>query len=365
MKQIQALTFSDLSLKIAVPYNHDLKILDVIEKYKDHLYTLYLPVPPRLMFSGDVTQKINWQNYEENEIFYLQEVLAGWQMDLSLLLNITTCYDLELYHNFLKSELYQYIKKVLEKGINRFVIADISLARLIKENFKEVKIEVSLNAFINSIKKAIHWVDFVDPDTICVAEDMNKDLGFIHDLKKATGKKIKILVNSRCQPDCPNGISHANLLSQGIGVSPYPCGLVCSRKPWFWYRGNAITPYNLRYYTEFVDYIKFLGRNQPTYAIERDLRLYVDHCNSRAFSLNNGIINERYKHYDDLARFIIRKIPHPYLKEEPPDVFGKVTKCKNNCQICNWCFDRWKKDWQIKDDIDPKKGIIYKYEEQF
>jgi len=365
MTQNSKLTFSDLNLKISLPYNHDPKIIDLIEKYREHIYTLYLPPPPRIMFSGDVTQKIDWKNYEENEIFYLQKKLSAWQIELSLLLNITTCYDLSLYKNFSKSELYQYIKKLVEKGINRFVIADISLARLIKTNFKEVKIEVSLNAFIDSLKKAIYWVDDVDPDTICVAEDMNKDLNFIKDLKKVTGKKIKVLVNSRCQPNCPNAISHANLLSQGIAVSPYPCGLVTSKKPWFWYRGNAITPYNLRFYSGIIDYIKFLGRTQPTSILERDLIFYVDNCNSRGFALNNGIINERYKHYDDLARFIVRKIPHPYLKDEPSDVFKKVTTCKNNCQVCNWCFERWKKDWQIKDNIDPEKGITYKYEDLF
>ena len=61
----------------------------------------------------------------------------------------------------------------------------------------------------------------------------------------------------------------------------------------------------------------------------------------------------------------MRKIPHPYLKDEPSDVFKKVTTCKNNCQVCNWCFERWKKDWQIKDNIDPEKGITYKYEDLF
>jgi hypothetical protein len=358
------LSFDDLGFKIALPYNHDLKLLELIEKYKGYIYTLYLPPPPRIMFSGDVTQKVNWQEYEQ-EIFYLHNTLSKWGIGLSILYNVTTVFNQSIYQNFIKSDIYAYTKDLLEHGIDRFVISDIYLAIKLKEHFPQIKIEVSLNAFINTLKKAIHWVDSVDPDTICVAEDMNKDLKFIANLKKITNKKIKLLVNSRCQVDCPNAIAHANLLSCGYPVSHYMCGTEVAKKPWLAYRGNAVVPYNLRYYKGIVDYIKFIGRTQETFVLERDLQQYVDNCNSRAYALHHGVINESFQHYDDLGEYIIRDIKHPYLKDEPKDVFKKVSNCQKNCQICNWCFERWKKDWQITEDIDPIKGIKYPYTDLF
>jgi hypothetical protein len=143
------------------------------------------------------------------------------------------------------------------------------------------------------------------------------------------------------------------------------CGTTQSKKPWLLYRGNAVVPYNLRYYVGLIDYIKFIGRTQPTYILERDLQLYVDNCNSRAYSLDHGVINKTFGHYDDLGDYIIRGIKHPYLKDEPADVFAKVTNCEKNCQICNWCFERWKKDWEVKEKIDPVKGIEYPYKDLF
>ncbi len=361
----EVLEFNNLNLKISLPYNHDLKILELVEKYRKHIYSLYLPIPKRFMYSGDVTQDIDWQNYEEIEIFELAKNLKEWGIELSFLFNITTYYDLTIYQNFHQTELYQFMKRLLNVGLNRFVVADISLAKLIKEHFKEINLEVSLNAFVDSVKKAIFWVDEVDPDTICIAEDCNKDLELIKDIKQVTGKKIKILVNSRCQNSCPNALCHANLLSQGVPVSPYQCGTAAGRKPWLWYSANAVVPYNLRYYKGNIDYIKILGRTQPTYILERDLQLYIDNCNSRAYSLNHGIISENYRHYDDLGKFIIRKIPHPYLKDEPENVFKKVTTCKRNCQICNWCFETWRKDWDIKEEVNPIDGIKYKYQDNY
>lgn len=359
------LTFTDLGMKLSIPYNHDLELLGVIEKYRTHVATLYLPVPPRIMFSGDVTQKIDWEKYEK-EIIFLHNELQKWNIDLSMLLNVTTVFDPTVFQNFIQSKIYQYVKTLIDQGIRRFVVSDIALAMALRDQFHDtILLEVSLNAFVNTIKKAVHWMDAINPDTICFAEDMNKNLTFIRDLKKVTGKPLKMLVNSRCQVDCPNALCHANLLSAGYSASMYMCGTEIARKPWFMYRGNAVTPYNLRYYRGLIDYIKLIGRTQPTYIIERDLQLYVDQCNSRAFSLNHGVINEQYRHYDDLGEYMIRNIKHPYLKDEPADVFQKVTTCDRNCQICNWCFDRWKQDWNITDTIDPKKGIQYLYRDLF
>lgn len=363
---MNSLTFSDLNLKLAIPYNHDLEIIKLIDRYKPHIASLYLPVPPRLMFSGDVTQAINWKKYEEEEIPYLHKTLSPWGIQLSLLLNVTTVFSPKIFQSFTRSDIYAYVKNLISQGITHFVVADIALAIALRNEFKkDIALEVSLNAFINTIKKAIHWIDAIDPEIICIAEDMNKNLEWIKTLKQVTNKPLKMLVNSRCQADCPNALCHANLLSGGYASSYYMCGTQIAKKPWFAYRANAVVPYNLRYYQGLINYIKLIGRTQPTYIIERDLELYVDNCNSRSYSLNNGVINAAYGHYDDLGEYITRHIKHPFLKEEPADVFQKVTTCQRNCQICHWCFERWKKDWNIKEEIDPVKGIQYLYKDLF
>ncbi len=344
MKKLK--TIADLGMKIRVPYNHDLTLIDQVIEYKDYIDSIYLaPSSSALLTSGAGTLLPTVPDYDEIVRDIIRR-LKRHNIDVYMLLNAYYITQ-DILMDFKGSTLYTYLRKMDRYGLQHVTVADILLAQRIRTYFPDWKIEASVNAKIDSVTKARYWKECVGVDSITVLLDINKKPLLIKAIKEAVRVPITMIAHEICVPDCPYEIQHclSPLFYKG-GSEPifFDCGMMMRNKPWLAYQGPIIVPYNLRYYKGIVEIVKLAGRRYTTEHIVNTIRHYALNINSLAYFYNHGIPARKGEAlHPYLQQFIFNDIKHPYLYEEPKSVFKKTAFCNRDCAKCDWCYKTWKK----------------------
>ena len=105
-------------MRFSIGYNHDIKLLDLLDIYKDHIEAFYFPIPQQYLGSG---RYILQPKSYISEIPKIVERCNSLNITPQLLLNATYEGRSGLSRDFFK-RLVNYIKKLRDMGLGSIVV---------------------------------------------------------------------------------------------------------------------------------------------------------------------------------------------------------------------------------------------------
>lgn len=145
-----------------------------------------------------------------------------------------------------------------ECGVASVTVADLALARHIKEALPEYHVTASVLMGIASPFQALlaaTWVDAIAPDTSLV-----RDLVGLRRLREAFPGEIRLLVNEACLPRCPFRTQHFYEMAYSDSFPKSLCDQTLDEHPWLRLTGAWILPRHLDLYDGLYDSLKLAGR---------------------------------------------------------------------------------------------------------
>jgi len=335
-------------MRFSIGYNHDIKLLDLLDIYKEHIEALYFPIP--LQYLGSGRNILQPKSYIK-EIPEIIERCNSLNITSQLLLNATCEGESGLNGNFFQG-LVSYIKKLKDIGLGSVAITNPIYINRIKQEISGIRIESSVNCYVKTVEHALYLKD-LDVDVLTVDRDINRNIPLIKEIKHKTNLKIKLMLNEGCLKNCPFRVAHYNYLSHPNVMPPrtmggiFPdrfCLEVYLRSPLKVFSIPFIPPDALRYYESFIDYYKLSTRVFATNRIEACLKAYI----SRQFRGNllevldsPGLSYFEYIDYNTLNK---------------SNFFEKMISCTNSCSSCGYCNILFKEAVVVNRDFLKKKN---------
>ncbi len=315
-------------MKFSIGYNQEIDFLNLLNKYKKNIEAVYFPIPAKYATSGRYGKKEN--NYNKKII----SICKSLNIKSLLLLNATCSGETGLEKKPF-SKTINYIKKLKDCGLTGVVVTNPVYINEIRKQLRGILIESSVNCYVKTVEHALYLKN-LGVDIITIDRDINRDIPLIKKIKKATGLKVRIMLNEGCLKDCPYRKMHYNSISHG-GLKGIPIDGICFDR-YCWkvlfddpkkiLRSPFVPPDQLRRYVGVVDYFKLSTRVFSVSAIEFCLNAYI----SGDFSGNLQDI------LDSPALYYFDYIDYGVLKKS--GFFKKMQKCQDYCLECGLC-NKW------------------------
>ncbi len=335
-------------MKFSIGYNYDIKLLGLLDIYKDHIDAFYFPLPQKYLGSGrNIPQPRNYVN----QVPKIIERCNSLNITSQLLLNATCEGEFGLSRNFFK-RLVSYIKKLRGIGLGSIVITNPIYINRLKEEISDIRIESSVNCYIKTIEQALYLKD-LGVDVLTIDRDINRNIPLIKEIKNRTNLKIRLMLNEGCLRNCPFRIMHYNYLSHRNSIPKRPidgtfpdhhCIEIYLRNTAKVFSIPFIPPDALRHYESFVDYYKLSTRVFPTKRIELCLKAYINQqFNGNLLEIldSPGLSYFEYIDYNALSK---------------SHFFEKMKSCIDNCNRCAYCNTLLKEATVVNRDFLKKKN---------
>ncbi|MBU0687004.1 MAG: U32 family peptidase [Candidatus Margulisbacteria bacterium] len=315
-------------MKFSIGYNHDPKLLDLLDDYKENIEALYFPIPNQYLGTGrGFKQKKSYPK----EIPIIIKKCNSLKIKSQLLLNETCEGKPSLKKEFF-AKLINYIRRLKKLGLKSIVITNPVYIQKIREAFKDILIESSINCYVRTVEQALYLKQF-GIDVLTIDRTINRNIPLINEIKKQTKLKIRMLLNEGCIRYCPfrhlhyNLISHRAQRSQQTIKGLYPerlCISVFQKSPADVFRVPFIPPEKLKKYSKIVDYNKLSTRSFSTERIKLCLDAYI----------NQSFSGDLLDILDSPCLTYFNSIDYDLLKKS--NFFDKTSKCDLNCKKCNF-----------------------------
>ncbi len=206
-----------------------------------------------------------------------------------------------------------------EYGVQNVVLANLALARLIRDALPMFTITASILMGISTPTQALVARDVVD--VIVPDNRLLRDLVGLRRLRAAFAGRLCLIVNESCIPGCLYRTQHFYEMGYGDWFPESLCGPMLAEHPWLRLTGGWILPRHLHYYEGVYDNLKLAGR--------------VTLCNPPDYFH----VLDAYIHRRDLLPRDIGGGPASVL--EPitisDDLFEYTLTCDKNCPACLRC----------------------------
>ncbi len=316
--------------KYSIGYNHDLKILDVILKYKQHIFEIYFPIPIEYLGSG---RGIPQKNKYKLEILKIIDFCKNNDLKSNLLIN-PLCEGKLLDDKNHMELVVNYLKKMHSKGLDSVTLVNPNYMELIRKNIPDIEIIASVNCFIKTAETATFYKKF-GANILILDRDINRDLALIEQIKKYSELKIRLMVNEACMYDCIFRQLHFNAAAHSLkshnsslkgNLSWLFCEKAIKMKKELIFKSPFIRPEDIKNYLQITDEFKLVTRSTSTEQVEKMLKAYVD----QEYDGNLlDILSTEYA--QDIFKFINNKKLDNYY------FFKKMSSCKQKCNNCNYC----------------------------
>jgi hypothetical protein len=212
-----------------------------------------------------------------------------------------------------------------EHGVAGVTVANLGLARLIREQLPQIHITASVLMGISRPAQVLmvqDWVDAITPDNSLV-----RDLAGLRRLREAFSGEIRLLVNEACIPGCPHRTQHFYEMGYGDHFPQSLCQQMLEERPWLRLTGAWTLPRHLVYYQGLYDSLKLAGR-----VTLHDRAQYLTVLNA-------------YVHREEILPRDIGGGPASVLEaiDMPDEVFETVLHCDKNCHTCSVCRDYYER----------------------
>jgi hypothetical protein len=286
---------------------------EIADRFGDRVKEVYFPLPGGIIGSGRGKQPDR----------FLEVFLREASLRKSVLLNPIV----------LPRPVEEIAPTILDKvrslrddyGIASVTVANLELARRIREAVPELRITASVLMGISQPKQVLmvqDWVDAITPDNALV-----RDIRRLRQLREAFRGEIRLLVNEACIPGCPHRTQHFFEMGYGDLHPRSLCRRMLDEHPWLRLTGAWILPRHLVYYEGLHDTLKLAGR-----VTLRDRAQYLTVLNA-------------YVHRQAILPKDIGGGPASVLEaiDVPDEVFETILHCDKNCHTCSICRDYYER----------------------
>lgn len=318
-------------MKFSIWYNEQEDFSDIIQKYHAHISTVYFP-----MFYWLISSWRNINQHTDDLLVYFKKVLLlmkecnKYWIETDLLLNWTCEWKNTSDEKYFKS-LIPYIKILKKNWLSTITLVNFMYINILKENFPDIKICASLNAYVKTLEHSVHlknmWVDIITVDS-----DINYDLKLIKKIKDRTWLAIKVIVNDPCIAYCPYRMTHFNMIAHEAEVwwgllETIACWEMVENNKRLFFRIPFVRPEDLHNY-DFVDYLKLATRDLTTKEIDFLLWTYI----SQKYDWNLlDLIGSCIPTIPEVVKYIDNS------KLSELNFFEQMTRCPNDCDSCTNC----------------------------
>ena len=262
-------------LSVGYPSKCSISFFDSILPYLNRIGEVYFGwdfASGRAMLERD---SLLGREIRENDLLKFSK--AG--IRLNLLLN-GNCYGERAVSKDFANELCNSIQDIVERfGLQSVTTASPFIAHTIKKNFPTIDVRASVNMWVDGIDGMSQCSDvfdsfYVKRDYNYCIDEIEKEYKWCHE----NGKKLYLLANSGCIPNCAYHIFHDNWIAHSKDIKheernttfePYVCRKQISNPEnrYLLLSGNLIRPEDIASYDGIIDGVKVATRVHPFPAI--------------------------------------------------------------------------------------------------
>ena len=328
-------------MKFAVGYQlsepDEEPFIDIVRDFRESIDEVYFPwldMPSGRAPLTNIRGSVNWdgQGKLEDDLRLLKKM----NIELNLLLN-ANCYGKYGLSQYLANLVCSIIDYLREKvGLDIVTTTSLMVARIVKENFKDIDVRASVNMRIGTVKGMKYAKNFFD--SFYMQREYNRDMGRIKELKEwcnSNDRKIHLLANSGCMNFCSGQTFHDNLVSHEMEISemvnvaeynPILCQHYYQDKDnWVSFLQNSwIRPEDIKNYQNYFSTAKLATRMHAN--PRKVIQAYVEE------KFNGNLLDLMEPGYGHLFS--------PYIIDNtgfPSDWFEKTTGCDKKCDKCDYC----------------------------
>lgn len=338
-------------MRLVVGTNFDDKLIDELRKYP----VKYIFGSKTKTITGHGRASFVLPKVDDERLKEHISVAHGAGIKFLYTMNSATLNGKEYSQKFM-DEVKKEIEKLVNLGVDGFIVALPLLIHLIKDEYPNIEVSVSSFSRVYNIREFEEYVN-IGADTIILHEDDNRNFELLNALSKFINKvDIELIVNNSCLWGCPYRRAH-DIISSITSNSEFNDSI------WFEYpilfcatdvrndlaniiRMRWIRPEDLKYYEEIgIDRFKIASRNKKTEWIIRAVKAYsegeydgnlldiVSYPQGRAVPLVMKKINGP-NDYDILTQVYVdnTKFPPNWLS------YFKYNSCETrSCEDCRYC----------------------------
>lgn len=314
--------------KFSVPYNghNPERYLEQLEKYKDNIDSFYFGLQGT--FSSHYTNTIGTVEkqlvFQQNTYRFLENTKGKYKRFLTL----NSCFYPESEFNqavMVYNRLVPFYETFELDGV---IVADFTLAKAIHQIIPQLEIQTSCNTYQFLTKTFDYWNKECGTTTFNPPREI---LRIPHLLKeaKATGYRLKCIINEPCLFGCPHQINHACYIAAG-GV---PVQLYCDRDNKDFtdiFKSNFVLPRHLKLFDDYVNVYKIAGRGKDTNEIAYILDAYVNERND--VDLMKILAHRTIKTWYKEIHIPVKMVPDKLL----------ACECKecDTCEVCKKIIEK-------------------------
>lgn len=300
----------DLGMRLAVPYNHDPRLIPLLGPMARSIAEIFIPAP--LDISGTFRA---WNGPDPVEYRKMVPGIVGAaeRIGVSVNMAVNAPFVPPADHRMVAD----YVAQASADGVKSFTIGDLHLAEHVRAVCPDVELVASATADIAHVTRARHWVRMAGVSRIVVSRIVNKAPDVLRAMARL-GVKIEIIPNEQCLPACPYMFQHAMTIGLKDSVDDTDfkryCAMCAAMKPvapWEHYQ-TEIVPASIPRYRGIVSLVKLAGRDSTT-----------------SFIL--GEVNRFIALESDWTGFL-----GGY--REPPCVVEMLDRCDRVCEQCGYCM---------------------------
>ncbi|QGR19167.1 peptidase U32 family protein [Stygiolobus azoricus] len=338
-------------MRLVVGTNFDDKLIDELRKYP----VKYIFGSKTKTITGHGRASFVLPKVDDERLKEHISVAHGAGIKFLYTMNSATLNGKEYSQKFM-DEVKKEIEKLVNLGVDGFIVALPLLIHLIKDEYPNIEVSVSSFSRVYNIREFEEYVN-MGADTIILHEDDNRNFELLNALSKFINKvDIELIVNNSCLWGCPYRRAH-DIISSITSNSEFNDSI------WFEYpilfcatdvrndlaniiRMRWIRPEDLKYYEEIgIDRFKIASRNKKTEWIIRAVKAYsegeydgnlldiVSYPQGRAVPSVMKKINGP-NDYDILTQVYVdnTKFPSNWLS------YFKYNSCETrSCEDCRYC----------------------------
>ncbi len=261
-------------MKFSVPHNWQAELLPGLERFK--VAELYSKLASDFVGGGRASYILPHVSKSKAAMYITEARRSGAKFNY--LLNATCMGNREWTIKGQRS-IVALLDWLMDIGVDGVTVSIPYLLELIKRRYPKLKVCVSTQAGVDSIRRAKYW-EGLGADRITLAEiSVNRNFPLLRQLRRAVKCELQLIANLDCLSHCPFWIYHSVLNSHGsqddylsysflIDYCTIACNYIRLMDPVEFIRAGWIRPEDVHYYEAVgIDSIKLVNRAMTTQAI--------------------------------------------------------------------------------------------------
>lgn len=255
-------------MKFSVPHNWQKDLLPGLRKFK--IEELYAKLAKDFVGGGRASCVLPHVSKKKVAMFVSEAHKNGIQFNY--LLN-ATCLGNQEWSIKGQRSLTKLLDWLTDIGVDKVTISMPYLLELIKKRYPKLKVCVSTQAGVDSIKRARHWEE-LGAERITLAEtSVNRNFPLLRQIRRAVKCELQLIANLECLYQCPFWIYHSVLNSHGsqdnnaflIDYCYLSCNYIRLKNPVEFIKAGWIRPEDIRHYEAIgIDSLKLVNRGMTT-----------------------------------------------------------------------------------------------------